>query len=82
MEIRYSKFLQKEVLEIYGKRYALNKWNGQHWYDCFEIDKSDTPVANETRYEITPIYNWNNCLNENNEYDSDKIEVVDYAVAK
>lgn len=44
-----------ELVEIDGKVYALNGWNGEKHTDCWECVGEDKMEASEERYEITPI---------------------------
>lgn len=44
-----------ELVEIDGKVYALNGWNGEKYIDCWEAIGEDHAEASEEKYEITPI---------------------------
>lgn len=45
-----------ELVEIDGKVYALNGWNGEKYLDSWEVDKDDhTEVINEG-IAIEPLY--------------------------
>lgn len=44
-----------ELVEIDGRVYALNGWNGEKYLDCWECVGEDNTEASEKKYEITPI---------------------------
>jgi len=44
-----------ELVEVDGKVYALNGWNGEKYTDCWECIGEDNMEASEKRYEIIPI---------------------------
>lgn len=73
----YSNFLRLEFIKQGNKFYALAGWNGEKYYDCFEIDKYECPIKSNKKYTITPIYNFGNTFSEINE---DNLELIGYDV--
>ena len=55
-----------EVYEIEGKNILLNKWNGEEYYECFELDKELIKIIDKGITAI-PVY------------DNDKI--IDYLLS-
>lgn len=60
-----------EIYEIEGKRIVLNKWNGEIYYDCFEVAENLIDIVSEKNFEIRPIYK---------EIAEDEFEIVDYKI--
>lgn len=56
-----------------GKRYFvtnIHKWDGDKFFECFEVKKNLVDVVGNKKYSITPIYE---------EVDED-FQIVDYKV--
>lgn len=45
-----------ELVEIEGKVYALNGWNGEKFLNCWECIGEDNMDASKEEYVITPVY--------------------------
>jgi len=60
-----------ELIEKDGKTYALNGWNGEEYWNCWECTGEFKMDASKEEYRITPVYK------ENTEGDFD---IVDYEV--
>jgi hypothetical protein len=58
-----------ELVEFDGKVYALNKWDGEEWTDCWECVGNDYMEVGETGIRIRPVYE---------EVAEDEFEVVKY----
>lgn len=57
-----------------GERYFViseNKWNGQNYYDCFEILEDFSKIKTNKRYIVTPVYE---------QIDEDNFNIIDYKV--
>ena len=57
-----------------GEKFYVNddrEWNGEKYFNCFEIDKNLIDVVDDTKYVITPVYK---------EIDYDEFEIIDYEI--
>lgn len=59
-----------EIYEIEGKRIVLNKWNGEIYYDCFEVAENLIDII-ANHIEVKPIYK---------EIAEDEFKIVDYQI--
>lgn len=62
-----------ELVEIDGKVYALDGWNGESYLNAWECTGEGYTDASEEQYTITPIYS--DEPNENDTYDIISYEV-------
>lgn len=60
-----------ELVEIDGKVYALDGWNGESYLNAWECTGEGYTDASEQQYTITPV---------TNEADDGEYETVDYEV--
>ena len=60
-----------ELVEIDGKVYALNGWNGESYLKSWECTGEGLMDASEEEYSITPQYE---------EVENDEFEIVGYTV--
>ena len=62
-----------EIVELAnGRRYALNGWNGEKYYDAYEVDRCGIAVNTEApALTISPVYN---------QVGDDEFEIVDYEI--
>ena len=62
-----------EIVELAnGKRYALGGWNGEKYYDAYEVNKCGIAVNTEaSALTISPVYN---------QVGEDEFEIVDYEI--
>ena len=62
-----------EIWKIGNKNIALNGWNGEIYYDCFEVSDDLLDVVSDEKIEVRPIYK---------DIDSigDDFEIVDYEI--
>ena len=61
-----------EVVEIEGKWYALNGWNGEFYADCWQTDENTYAIESDKKYEIKPIYEYDE--------DYDQYDIVGYEI--
>lgn len=59
-----------EIYEIEGRRIALNKWNGEIYYDCFEVTENLIDIIADN-IEVKPIYK---------EISEDNFEIIDFKI--
>lgn len=45
-----------DLVDIGGVVYALNKWNGESFLDCWECTGEQLMDAGDRRYTIKPLY--------------------------
>lgn len=45
-----------ELIEIEGNIYALDRWNGEEYINCWKCEGEDHMEASEEKYIIRPIY--------------------------
>lgn len=62
-----------EIYEIEGKRIVLNKFDGEKYYDCFELAENLIDILSEDRFEVEPIYK---------EIKKDEFKVIDYKIIR
>lgn len=65
-----------EIVEINGKWYALNGWNGEVYTDCWETEEPTPGTACnviDNNIEIRPIYK---------EIEEDNFEITGYEVIR
>lgn len=60
-----------EVVEIDGRWYALNGWNGESYLDCWETDEHTFTMGDGKVYKISPVYE---------QTVEDEFEIVDYVI--
>ena len=62
-----------EIVELAsGKRYALSGWNGEKYYDAYEVDHCGIAVNPQApALTISPVYN---------QIGDDEFEIVDYEI--
>lgn len=76
----------KEIYYIEGKRLVLNNWNGEIYYECFEVAKNLIDIVGNKKYDVKPIYYFEtekinlDSLEENSEDWEKAIEIVDYKI--
>ena len=61
-----------ELVEIDGKIYALDGWNGEKYLHCWECIDRFTVADDNAEYEIRPIYNSDETI--------DEVEIIDFEV--
>lgn len=56
------------IVKIKERFYVLNKWNGESYSDCWEVNPQDefTEVIGNETYSINPVYDFKE--NEDEEY--------------
>ena len=59
-----------DVYKINEKNIVLNKWNGEIFYDCFELDEKLIEVIRD-EIAVRPV---------NNEISEDNFEIVDFEI--
>lgn len=64
--------LNKIIISDGNKFYVLNNWNGEKWFECWEVkdNKGFYPV-DERKYTIRPVFE---------EIEEDEFEIVDYEI--
>ena len=62
-----------EIVELAnGRRYAFGGWNGEKYYDAYEVDKCGIAVNPQApALTISPVYK---------KIDEDEFEIVDYEI--
>lgn len=60
-----------EVVEIDGRWFALDGWNGDYYDNCWETDENTFNIEDGECYEIKPVYQ---------EIDEDEFEIVNYEI--
>ena len=62
-----------EIVELEnGKRYALSAWNGERFFDAYEVDECGIAVNPQaTALTISPVYK---------QVGDDEFEIVDYEI--
>ena len=58
-----------EIYEIDGRKIVLNKWNGEMYWDCFEVSENLLEIISEERFEVKPVYK---------QISDDEFEIIDY----
>ena len=69
---RFMKYLDSDIITN-GERYFVirdDRWNGEGFYDCFEVDKNFSIVNYGKYYTITPVY----------EQNGDDFKIIDYKI--
>lgn len=62
-----------DIFKIEGKNIALNGWNGERYYKCWEVADNLIDIVNDVTYIVTPI----------TEIDEDgKCKIVDLEIIK
>ena len=61
-----------ELVRINGKIYALDGWNGEKYLHCWECIDRFTAADDNAEYEIRPIYNSDETI--------DEVETIDFEV--
>ena len=61
-----------ELVKINGKIYALDGWNGEKYLHCWECIDRFTAANDNIEYEIRPIYNSDETI--------DEVEIIDFEV--
>lgn len=62
---------ENEIIKLEDDRmFALNGWNGEKWFDCWQVDDRFTAM-NDEKINITPVYQLN---------DNDEDEIFAYIV--
>ncbi len=46
----------KPIYQIQNKYIVLNKWDGDKWYDCFQLQNNLINIASKRRFEVIPEY--------------------------
>lgn len=62
-----------EIWKLGNKNVVLNGWNGEIYYDCFEVSEDLLDVVSDEKIEVRPIYKDIDLLN-------DDFEIVDYEI--
>ncbi len=44
-----------DIFKIEGKNIALNGWNGERYYECWEVADNLIDIVNDVTYIVTPI---------------------------
>lgn len=60
-----------DVYKIEGKRIVLNKWDGDKYYDCFELAENLIDIVSEKKFEVKPIYK---------EVVEEEFEIIDFKI--
>ena len=69
------------IIEQDNKYYALNGWNGEEYGDCWETDSKGYTIGSKVKYEIRPIYDWDNCpKDEDGEYDVNELQQIEWDI--
>lgn len=71
---RYMEYISTSIISNGEKYYVIddNKWDGEKYFNCFEIDKNLIDVINKNiEYIITPIYQKNG---------EDDFVIIDYEI--
>lgn len=69
---KYSMDKTIDVYEIEGKLIALNKWNGENYYKCFELDKNLTDII-DCNITAIPVYK---------KLDNGSYKIINYKIIK
>ena len=74
-----------EIYEIEGKNIVINNhyWNGDFYYNCFEVDNDLIEVIGDVRFSVKPVYKFeieHISITEDNEDDDELLQVVDYKI--
>ena len=63
-----------EVYEIEGRKIALDGWNGEKYYDCFELsDNLVDVISGDKKIVVEPIY-------EMVDEETESFEITDYEI--
>lgn len=61
-----------EIIELNGKRYAMNGWNGEKYFDCYEVDECGYAIDPKAApIEMRPEYK---------EVGEDEFEITGYTI--
>lgn len=67
-----------EVVEIDGRWFALDGWNGECYLNCWETDENTFNIEDGKHYQLMPVYDGIGEPDEDGNYD--QYEIVNYEI--